>query len=327
MARIPEGFEVDERALPCSVEAGGRPASIAKLDIGRFHLYRSGDLTHLLPTPSAILVSHDVAALITSQVQGGCRVREITILDPPNGEVTGYVELLIDAELGPASLPQDVSGKQVWRYGPNHLFVSPDLAEMVSAGFPDLRLSQGFSRFAGHDGFGTVDPRSSHDLDPPTNDPEFLRSLALWCNATPELLVLFRYRAGAGSRDYEFHSSLDSLLGRIGRLPPGTAVAVFRQPQLPIRGVVDDAFVTLCLDTIPDGAEYLLLETVVTVAGKRSWFRHGSGESHAELRDDLAESRGRPVAVGLYHPWPGTPSDSVHAVVPDPDGAVRPGPY
>ena len=326
MVPISRGFDGDAPALPYSVESGGRPASIARLEIGRFHLYRTGDLTHLLPTPSAILVSRDLAALLTSQTPAGCRVREVTILDPPNGEVAGYVELLIDAELERASPPPDVSGKQVWHYGPNHLFVSPELAEIISARFPDLVLSRGFSRFAGYDGYG-VDRPSSLDRDPSTNDPEYLQSLAACCNATTELLVLFRYRAAAGSRDYELHSSLDSLLGRIRRLPPGTAVAVFKQPQLPIRGVVDDAFVTRCLGTIRDGAEYLLLETVVTVAGKLSWFRHGGGESHAELRDDLAESRGKPVAVGLYHPWPGTPSDSVHAVVPDPDGVVRPGPY
>jgi hypothetical protein len=148
MVPILRGFEGDERAVPYFVDAGGNPASIAKLDIGRFHLYRSGDLTHLLPTPSAILVSRDVAALLTSQVPAGCRVHEVTILDPPNGEVAGYVELLIDAELEPASLPQDVSGRQVWRYGPNHLFVSPDLAEIISARFPDFTLSMGFLRFA-----------------------------------------------------------------------------------------------------------------------------------------------------------------------------------
>ena len=149
MLSIPRGFQGDARAFPYAVGAGSQSASIAKLDVGRFHLYRSGDLTNLLPTPSAILASRDLADLLASEAPEGFRVREVTILDPPHGEVAGYVELLIDREIEPDSLPQDVSGKRVWRYGPNYLFVSPELAEIVGARFPDLTFSMGFSRFAG----------------------------------------------------------------------------------------------------------------------------------------------------------------------------------
>ena len=94
-----------------------------------------------------------------------------------------------------------------------------------------------------------------------------------------------------------------------------------------MRGVVDDSFVNRFLDAIPEGAEYLLVETVASVAGTLSWFHHGAGESRVELRDDLECSRGKPVAVGLHPPWPGGSEDPLSAVVPDRDGVVRPGPY
>jgi hypothetical protein len=164
-------------------------------------------------------------------------------------------------------------------------------------------------------------------LDPASTDPNFLTKLMGWFETTPEALVLFRFRSAAGSRSYEFYSSSAALLERIHRLPEGTAISVFRGPQLPMRGVVDDQFISGCLDTIPDGAEYLLVETVASVAGSHSWFHHGAGESRVELRDDLEWSRGKPVAVGLHPPWPGDDEDPLSAVVPDSDGIARPGPY
>ena len=113
-------------------------------------------------------------------------------------------------------------------------------------------------------------------------------------------------------------------LGKSARAAPWRA---FREPQLPLRGVVDESFVTKCLEHIPDGSEYVLAETVRRVYGRHSFFHCGSGESHAELRDDLEESCGAPVAVGLYPPVLEESVDVIRAVVPDADGVVRAGPY
>jgi hypothetical protein len=164
-------------------------------------------------------------------------------------------------------------------------------------------------------------------LDLSTTDPEFLATLARWFETEPELLVLFRFRAAAGARDYELYSSLSSLTAKIRGLRPGTAVTVFRERHLPIRGIVDDALLNRCVEAIPAGAEYLLVETTASVAGSLTWFHHGTGESHAELREDLESSRGKPVAVGVHPVWPGSATDTLHGVVPDTDGVVRRGPY
>ena len=162
---------------------------------------------------------------------------------------------------------------------------------------------------------------------PPTTDPKFLDKLASWFCCQPEMLVLFRFSHAAGSKDFEFFSSLQELSDRMRQLPPRTCIIAFRQPQLPLRGVVDDSFIAKCLSGIPDGSEYLVVETVRRVAGKHSWFHHGAGESHIELRDDLEQSRGVPVAAGLYPPWLEDTDDVISAAVPDEHGVVGPGIY
>lgn len=136
-----------------------------------------------------------------------------------------------------------------------------------------------------------------------------------------------RYSHAAGSREFEFFSSISDLSQRLRQLPRLAYVTAFKQQQLPLRGIVDDAFVTKCLENIPEGSEYLVVETVRRVYGRRSWFHDDSGVSHAELRDDLEESRGVPVAVGLYPPWLKDSDDVASAIVPDEQGVVRLGVY
>jgi hypothetical protein len=137
------------QTVPYLVGCRGQHPGIAKLECDRFHLYRSGDVGNLLSTPSAILVSRDLGRALLSQVETGCRVREIVILDPPNGELAGFVELTVDAELDPDALPVNVSRRRVWQYGSSYLFVSPDLVPILSALFSDLTFSMGFALFAG----------------------------------------------------------------------------------------------------------------------------------------------------------------------------------
>jgi hypothetical protein len=155
----------------------------------------------------------------------------------------------------------------------------------------------------------------------------FLGTLAAWLHSQPEVLLLIRHSHAAGARDFELFSSFQDLSDRIRLLPPRTSVIAFRQPQLPLRGVVDDGFIAKCVNSIPDGLEYLVVETTRRLYGRKSWFHHDAGVSHAELRDDLEESRGVGVAVGLYPPWLEDTDDVISAVVPNGHGVVSPGIY
>ena len=158
-------------------------------------------------------------------------------------------------------------------------------------------------------------------------DPDFLGTLERWLSSLPEMLVMIRYSAAAGNRDFEFFSSFEVLSNRISQLPPSTSITAFRQPQLPVRGVVDEVFIASCLIGVPDGSEFLVIETVRRAIGEKSWFHYEAGETHAELLDALENSLGASVAVGPYPPWVRDTDEVVSAIVPDENGLVRIGVY
>jgi hypothetical protein len=160
-----------------------------------------------------------------------------------------------------------------------------------------------------------------------STDNRFLARLDVWLRTQHEILVLIRYSHAAGSMEFVFFSSVDMLSERLRRLPPRTCVIAFRELQLPIRGIVDDSFIANCLSSIPNGSEFLVVETIHRTAGRVSWFHHGAGTSHSVLREELDSLRGHTVAAGLYPPWLEDSDDVVSAVVPDEHGVVTAGVY
>jgi hypothetical protein len=160
-----------------------------------------------------------------------------------------------------------------------------------------------------------------------SKDKAFTNTLELWLLNQREILVLIRFSGAAGAKSFEFFSEFSTLSERLGQLAPHTSIIAFRQPQLPFRGVVNDQFISNCLNSIPDGSEFLLVETVRRKAGQTSWFHEAAGETSSELREALEDSRGSPVAVGLYPPWQENSADVVCGIVPDDHGVVKPGAY
>jgi hypothetical protein len=94
-----------------------------------------------------------------------------------------------------------------------------------------------------------------------TADSAFLGVLENWLRSRSEILVLIRYSWAAGSKEFEFFFSYESLTARLSQLPPSTSVIAFREPQLPLRGVVDADFISTCLNALPENSEFLVLET------------------------------------------------------------------
>ena len=162
---------------------------------------------------------------------------------------------------------------------------------------------------------------------PSAADPAFVASIRRWFTARDEVLVMIRYANAGGSKDYELHRSSESIAARIASLPPKTSIIVFRETQLPIRGVVDRALIDRALAEIRDGEEFLMVETVATVAGPRSWYHSAAGECHSELQAELESSMGRPVMLGVYPPWLEDGPEVISGFVPDADGQIRPGAY
>jgi hypothetical protein len=156
---------------------------------------------------------------------------------------------------------------------------------------------------------------------------EFLMTLEDWLGSQTEVLVLIRYSRVAGHKDFEFYKSFAALQERLRQLPAETCVTVFRNPQLQLRGTVDDEFIGKCLSRVPDGSEYAVVDMALTRLGRSSFFNFSAGESHDELRQDLESRRGKPVAVGEYPPWQEDSPDAISGYVPAEDGEVRRGIY
>ena len=155
------------------------------------------------------------------------------------------------------------------------------------------------------------------------SDPLFLGTVESWFRERAELLALIRYSHAAGSKEFQSFSSFAEFKEKVLGLPHMTCVIVFRQPQLPLRGIVDDAFIDRCIQSIPDRAEYVVTKTARGQYG----FEHRAGETNTEMRADLEDFRGALVAVGLYPPWEYDNEDVISGVVPDEHGAVSAGCY
>jgi hypothetical protein len=158
-------------------------------------------------------------------------------------------------------------------------------------------------------------------------NPAFLDMIENWLGSRPEILVLIRYSGAGGRKEFEFFSLYEPLIARLGRLPPRTSIIAFREPQLPLRGMVDGEFISNCLNALPDNSEFLLLESPRPERAEVAGLHWTAGETHAELREALQDARGRRVAVGPYPPWLVETNAVIAGVVPDRDGVVRSGVY
>ena len=161
-----------------------------------------------------------------------------------------------------------------------------------------------------------------------TESPDFNNEVASILESVGEIAALFRFHAAAGSRSYEFFETVDSFLERVNELPPQTSVLVFRTPQFPIRGTVNDELIQRAKDAIPDGTDWAVVRTSQITMGSQSWYHDFEDSSHKELENELRDDYcwGHPVAVGVEPDW----HDStvvVSAVKPFDDGRVEHGVY
>jgi len=162
-----------------------------------------------------------------------------------------------------------------------------------------------------------------------TNDPTFISTIQAWIELKKEVFALIQFHASAGSKSFEFFHSVDAFKSRFHELPPRTRITVFRDPQLPLRGCVNEDFIQKALAAIPDGAEFLLVALEMITMGKGSWFHDAAGVTHDELVEALRHDYcyGKQVAVGHYPPWLDQNDSVISAVVPNEDGSVTTGMY
>ena len=156
-------------------------------------------------------------------------------------------------------------------------------------------------------------------------DKDFLGLVQRWTMANGEVFVVIRYPFAAGARDYLLVNSFDLYLKLLNSLVPMSDVHVFRQRQLLLRGVADDALLALALQEICDEVEWWM---IMELSFNNPFVDLSEGLSRDEFRAEFEEYRGTIVAIGLEPPWWEKDSeDKVSRLIPLPNGAVVPSIY
>jgi hypothetical protein len=155
-----------------------------------------------------------------------------------------------------------------------------------------------------------------------------MKRIADWIQAHGEVLVLIRWPNAGGSKSFELFREMSAFMARLAPLPERTSVIVFKQLQLPIRGMVDDELVRRAVEHIPESTEYLIAGLDLVTHERYADYPNASGESHDELVAALRDWRpDHRVAVGRYPEWWEDTENVIAAYVPDMDGNVRPASY
>jgi hypothetical protein len=162
-----------------------------------------------------------------------------------------------------------------------------------------------------------------------TFDSDFQATVSRWIKSDGEVLVVIRFVFGAGSKSFEFFDEMATFRARLVELRPSDFVIVLRGKHLPLRGRVDDDFISRVRTAVADGDDWLIVCLDKITMGKASWYHDYAGNTQAELEEELRDDYcfGKRVAVGLEPPY-GMDSDSVvSAFVPNADGSVTVGAY
>jgi len=142
-------------------------------------------------------------------------------------------------------------------------------------------------------------------------DPTFLNMVKHWIELDGEVYAIFELvRAGGVKWHYVFTSTnqfLSVLTSPALRSPSGV-IDVYRHPQFPVRGWVDNAFVSRALSEIQDGQDWFLLSFDNEIEKGQTIGAYGD-RSHKALKQELQDNAGKYVMIGPDIHWPIPPDD------------------
>lgn len=128
--------------------------------------------------------------------------------------------------------------------------------------------------------------------------PSDLALLHDWLQEAGELYMdLDRPHSGGLNNSLYFLESLPHLRRIISlEAHPEICCYIFRRNPFPIRGVLDEALLAAARKRVPDAQYFSILALANDPLG--CFEQIGSGESHAELREEFARLRGKSVRIG-----------------------------
>ena len=127
------------------------------------------------------------------------------------------------------------------------------------------------------------------------------RDLALlydWLQVTGELYMdLDRPHSGGTNNSVYLIQSLSQMKAIVAEEKHREVeISIFRETQYPIRGITDEMLLAAALDFIPDGEWFSILALEDGPLGECSVV--GSGDTHAELREDFIRLRNKSIYFG-----------------------------
>lgn len=125
----------------------------------------------------------------------------------------------------------------------------------------------------------------------------FEKTLSKWFEEKGEILILIWYPLSHGY-DLELHQDLNLLKKRIADLEPGRSLSLIKDFYLPIRGVIDQEFITKALQYIDENEEFIVLGLEYKDRHKGIKPDFVRGDNHAELVEILNELSGEKIALG-----------------------------
>jgi hypothetical protein len=149
-------------------------------------------------------------------------------------------------------------------------------------------------------------------------DERFVALAQEWIVERGEMLALFRYSRAGGAKDFCFFRRPEDFTVRLETLRPDTSVILFRQPQLSLRGIIDEVLIDKAVSLMRGDAEII----AVVLDEQQGTQAVLWEETKEEFRTALREHAGRMAAIGSYPPWLDDSEDVIDGFVPGPDGAA-----
>jgi hypothetical protein len=126
-------------------------------------------------------------------------------------------------------------------------------------------------------------------------DPSIQATAQTWLNETGELFVELYYPHSGGSGRFYLLTAPTNFIDLIEQARDGALFFLLKQKQFPLRGIVDDAFISQATTAVADGEEFLITD-LATYPEHVSFL--GDGQTHTQLIAELSDLRGRLVAIG-----------------------------
>ncbi|MCR6637858.1 MAG: hypothetical protein NVV82_02370 [Sporocytophaga sp.] len=121
-----------------------------RLKDNHFRILQDGEFSLLLSGPGYILIKQELLSVFKKLGNEQLRITQRKIIDQVlKIEFNDYYELTIKNSISPEIIDSiKIQGQQVWIYMEEHLFVSPELKEILASQFNnELGFSEGFSHF------------------------------------------------------------------------------------------------------------------------------------------------------------------------------------